>query len=1649
MKTNLLNQITMLGSNSRRWTVGFLTILTLFILNVLSSKAWGQCDISITISSASWGDGTTWQLRDVSNNVVLSGGPYGNGYNQTLSISNANNGPYSLVITSTMGDNMPNYSVSVSGTIQYSGTAPGNQTTTIQPITCGVAPPSGCGIAITISSASWGDGTTWQLRDVSNNVVLSGGPYGNGYNQTLSISNANNGPYSLVITSTMGDNMPNYSVSVNGTTQYSGTAPGNQTTTIQPITCGASSCVVPSIPSFGNNTWNVLGYNHGGYNFGNLGSLAGQTFRGFYTNSIVDITSTNQWCSTCSPSDAAGWNGCTVTPDNHTVVYKRQGFPTAFYQIDLNGHDDGVQCYVNGNLVYQIDGCCADRGVIWSGVLCSSSTVEFRVMEGGGGSNLTVDFIDSPFTAGNINGTPTLCPGATSNFTSNGNSGGVWSSSNTNVATVNPSTGMVTAVNAGSATITYTVSNAQCGNVSANYNINVNSPTAPTASGTTISCGQTASLTASGAPSGGSYVWFDDAGGTNQVGTGASYTTPALSANTTYYVGSSVSGGAPSCNSNSLANVLSGLNSNQSTISSSVPNGYNFNMDAGVNSNYISDGGSDMYDGGNYISTNFASNFFYSDGTITNSGAFGTGSSYFTKKINNMLVLTANMNNVSNFTISGNNGADGGGSVNGTTLTVTVGCQQYTLFLKRVWNAGDPSINQMVIIPSTPGVTQTWSTNTDDSFHQVSGLNGVTRMYYLLYASANGSYLDDNAAINIANTFLNQVSATISVPNVCISSLTPVSVTVNPLPGPTVSGTTQICNSGSTTLTATGTGNTIEWYADAAGTQLIGTGNTFTTPALTSTTIYYVSETASNNSSGSQTFNYTGGTQNWTVPAGVSQITIDAYGAQGFSGGAGLAGLGGRMQSTHNVTVGQTLSIYVGGRGTSNTGGGWNGGATTSANYTQQGRGGGASDVRQGGTALSNRIIVAGGGGGAGYNWGSAPNDNAGNGGGSTGGRNNSCAIPGAPGYGGTQTAGGAGGVYSGWANGFNGTIGDGGAGAPGTGGGGGGGGYYGGGGGSWSGGGGGSSYSSGTILQDLQGVRSGDGQITISWSAPACTSSLVPVTVTVSPQNTISQGQNRTVCQGSAMTTISLATTGATGATVTGLPSGLTGSWSGNFVTISGTPIESGTFNYNVATTGGCPPAATTGTITVDSPSTSPTITPIIGTVCPNTNTALTASGGVAGTGSTVNWYTGPNGTGSLVGTGTIVTVAPTANTTYYVRREGTCNTTTDASVTVNVKNFVYATNGASSNTYCTDNSGWNHFYNGDDIIFSVQGDLSGAPSGYPIASIAVNNAYYQQTQGPGTALGCSSNQQPGEERFEMERSWNVDMGGGIPNGTYNIRFYYQPEERTAIEDAAVAWLNAYPSCGYSYKYNASSNGFFWFKNSGSNYVAPMYENTQYSATVASTADGINYAEWTGINGFSGGSGAIILQPITTLPVELIAFTAHCQIQDVEVKWSTASEFNSQYFTLQVSEDGYDWSDLYVAEAAEFSNTVVDYTFVHQNAARTKQYYRLLQYDNDGAMKMYNTIMANCSSDEAVFMTFPNPSADAFTVVVNDKLLSGSNVLNITDASGKLIYSIAVDLENGSGSFAVEGLNLPAGLYYLQLNNGSYASRIIKHSFR
>jgi hypothetical protein len=109
------------------------------------------------------------------------------------------------------------------------------------------------------------------------------------------------------------------------------------------------------------------------------------------------------------------------------------------------------------------------------------------------------------------------------------------------------------------------------------------------------------------------------------------------------------------------------------------------------------------------------------------------------------------------------------------------------------------------------------------------------------------------------------------------------------------------------------------------------------------------------------------------------------------------------------------------------------------------------------------------------------------------------------------------------------------------------------------------------------------------------CSASIASIQVTVNSANTIALTSaaltdDQTLCINTAITNITYATTGATGATFTGLPAGVTGNWAANVVTVSGTPTASGTFNYTITLTGGCGNVAATGTIIVNQrPSTSP----------------------------------------------------------------------------------------------------------------------------------------------------------------------------------------------------------------------------------------------------------------------------------------------------------------------------------------------------------------------------------------------------------------------------------------------------------------------------
>ncbi|OYW31196.1 MAG: hypothetical protein B7Z47_01760, partial [Chthoniobacter sp. 12-60-6] len=226
------------------------------------------------------------------------------------------------------------------------------------------------------------------------------------------------------------------------------------------------------------------------------------------------------------------------------------------------------------------------------------------------------------------------------------------------------------------------------------------------------------------------------------------------------------------------------INARYAEITALIPSRYDFTE--GVTGTSISDGGGDMYDSGNYLNTDLGTYIPYSDNVIaTPASSLGTGGRYFTRKQPGLFLFVADVASISSFSITGNLGADGSGAVDGAVLTASRGSTNFKGFVKRVYNAGDPSVNHLVIVADNGSAAHTYSTYTDSDQHTVTGLAGVTRVYYLLYAGQSGGYINDAQTLAIFSKFIdivevsNWLTATPTSGTIAPGGSAPVQVTFN------------------------------------------------------------------------------------------------------------------------------------------------------------------------------------------------------------------------------------------------------------------------------------------------------------------------------------------------------------------------------------------------------------------------------------------------------------------------------------------------------------------------------------------------------------------------------------------------------------------------------------------------------------------------------------------------------------------------------------------------------------------------------------------------------------------------------------------------------------------------------------------------------
>ena len=102
-------------------------------------------------------------------------------------------------------------------------------------------------------------------------------------------------------------------------------------------------------------------------------------------------------------------------------------------------------------------------------------------------------------------------------------------------------------------------------------------------------------------------------------------------------------------------------------------------------------------------------------------------------------------------------------------------------------------------------------------------------------------------------------------------------------------------------------------------------------------------------------------------------------------------------------------------------------------------------------------------------------------------------------------------------------------------------------------------------------------------------------------------------------------------------------------------------------------------------------------------------------------------------------------------------------------------------------------------------------------------------------------------------------------------------------------------------------------------------------------------------------------------LPIELVSFSGEKKDNNNILNWTTASEINNAFFTVEKSYNGFDFEWVGTQEGTSPSTQIVNYSLTDYNILETLNYYRLKQTDFDGKFEYSNIISIDNRVDDSL----------------------------------------------------------------------------------
>lgn len=376
-------------------------------------------------------------------------------------------------------------------------------------------------------------------------------------------------------------------------------------------------------------------------------------------------------------------------------------------------------------------------------------------------------------------------------------------------------------------------------------------------------------------------------------------------------------------------------------------------------------------------------------------------------------------------------------------------------------------------------------------------------------------------------------------------------------------------------------------------------------------------------------------------------------------------------------------------------------------------------------------------------------------------------------------------------------------------------------------------------------------------------------------------------------------------------------------------------------------------------------------------------------------------------------------------------------------------------ANRECTDEYGWTYYFN--DNFTSDESDdkwlLAVKKNGEDIGnlddgslSVVVRTS---SKAGKGSTHIANPGYQTGQDWHVMNR-WFELLPTKEPRNPVSVKFPYTDSDFndvminqsmiTAHTDLTFYKIDSpadpNPDNGHT---SVSNNQISFYTNAS----IPSLTNWKYSRT----STGANVAEFQ-VSSFSGGGGGFSESDMLgSLPVELIDFEAQKIGNSSFLTWATASEVNNDFFSVERSTDGIQFSIIGRVDGNGNDLNQNNYEFEDRDPRPGINYYRLSQTDFNGTHEKLGIKAVNFESGSNEYSIFPNPIVgNSFSIIVNTHKEEDIKI-QIFDMNGRLMMKEKAEISKGENQIMIGSNSLLSGMYLLEVQSTSkrFVQKIIK----